>query len=47
MEQTSKPDQIQVSGETANLLLVAGKGHWIRPREDKVVAKGKGELQTL
>ena len=46
MESTGERDRIQMSQETANLLLAAGKSSWIRPREDKVVAKGKGEMST-
>ncbi|KAL7558130.1 hypothetical protein ACA910_013186 [Epithemia clementina (nom. ined.)] len=46
MESTGLPDRIQVSQETATLLSEAGKAHWLSPRTDKVVAKGKGELQT-
>ena len=37
---------IQLSEETAQLLKKAGKEHWLEPRKDKVVAKGKGEMQT-
>lgn len=37
---------IQVSQETANLLMEAGKESWVVPREDLVEAKGKGKLQT-
>ncbi len=29
------------------MLIRAGKGHWVRPREDDVVAKGKGVLKTF
>jgi len=39
-------DKIQVSLETHELLVAAGKGHWTRPREDAIHAKGKGTLQT-
>jgi class 3 adenylate cyclase len=46
MESTGKRDRIQISQETADLLCAAGKANWITPREEKVVAKGKGELQT-
>ena len=46
MESTGEEAMIQVSQETADLLMAAGKGSWIRPREDKVIAKGKGQLQT-
>ena len=37
---------IQLSKQTADILIAAGKEHWIRPREESVVAKGKGELAT-
>jgi class 3 adenylate cyclase len=46
MESTGKRERIQISQETADLLIAAGKKNWITPREEKVVAKGKGELQT-
>ena len=46
MEHHSAPNQIQCSEFTANLIKQAGKEHWLRPRADKVKAKGKGELQT-
>jgi class 3 adenylate cyclase len=46
MESTGLRDRIQVSQETADLLISAGKPNWIEPRADKVIAKGKGELQT-
>lgn len=47
MESTGKKDKIQVSEETANILKASGKEKWIKPREDKILAKGKGELQTF
>lgn len=47
MESTGQNGKIQVSEETAHLLMAAGKSHWIEPREELVVAKGKGELQTF
>jgi hypothetical protein len=47
MESTGIRKKIQVSQETADLLYAAGKGKWIVPREDIVVAKGKGELKTF
>jgi hypothetical protein len=37
---------IQISQETSDLLIEAGKSSWIMPREEKVAAKGKGDLQT-
>ena len=46
MESNGLPDKIQLSQETADLLLAAGKASWIVAREDKVNAKGKGMLQT-
>ncbi|KAG7350476.1 adenylate/guanylate cyclase with GAF and PAS/PAC sensor domain [Nitzschia inconspicua] len=46
MESTSERGRIQVSQETADLLMAAGKSHWLKPREELVVAKGKGELKT-
>jgi class 3 adenylate cyclase len=46
MESNGLPGKIHISQETARLLIAAGKEHWVVPREEKVVAKGKGELQT-
>jgi len=46
MESTGRKGMVQVSQQTADLLLAAGKKHWLKPREEKVNAKGKGELQT-
>ena len=46
MESTGIPGKVQISQETSDLLLEAGKTKWIYPREDKVKAKGKGELVT-
>jgi class 3 adenylate cyclase len=46
MESTGLRDKIQVSQDTHDLLLAAGKSKWLTPREEKVVAKGKGEMQT-
>ena len=46
MESTGKREFIQISQETADLLVGAGKQHWIQPRKEKIHAKGKGELQT-
>jgi hypothetical protein len=40
-------NKIQVSQSTADLLVAAGKGHWIKPRKDAVTAKGKGVLKTF
>jgi Adenylate and Guanylate cyclase catalytic domain len=46
MEHTGAKNRIQVSQETADLLVKAGKGQWVRPRSEKVNAKGKGFMQT-
>ena len=46
MESNGQREKIHVSQQTADLLIEAGKHHWVTPREDKIVAKGKGELQT-
>lgn len=44
---TGKPNRIQVSVETAELLNLAGKSHWIAPRSDAISVKGKGEMSTF
>jgi hypothetical protein len=46
MESTGIKKKIQVSQETAELIIASGKSQWIRARNEVVVAKGKGELQT-
>jgi Adenylate and Guanylate cyclase catalytic domain len=46
MESTGLQNRIHVSMETAELLKAAGKHYWLKPREDKIVARGKGELTT-
>lgn len=46
MESTGEPGCIHTSQETANALIEKGKMSWIAAREEKIVAKGKGELQT-
>lgn len=45
MESNSKSGKIQLSTATADLLFAAGKGDWLVERQDKVMAKGKGEMQ--
>jgi hypothetical protein len=47
MESTGVPNKIQVSQETADLLIAAGKQDWLTQREDLVSVKGKGELVTF
>ena len=46
MEHTGIRDRIQLSQETADLLISAGKTNWLSQREDVVNPKGKGEMQT-
>jgi class 3 adenylate cyclase len=46
MESTGIPNKIQVSTATADLLIAAGKGSWVKPRDELIEAKGKGKLQT-
>jgi Adenylate and Guanylate cyclase catalytic domain len=46
MESNGVAGRIHVSQETALELIAKGKSSWITPREDKIIAKGKGELQT-
>jgi class 3 adenylate cyclase len=47
MESTGARDRVQVSSKTAELLIAAGKSHWVTPREETVSVKGKGQLQTF
>jgi hypothetical protein len=46
MESTGKLGQIQVSQETADLIIAAGKDYWLRQRKDTVYAKGKGNVSS-
>jgi class 3 adenylate cyclase len=46
IESSSRPGRIHLSNETAELIIAAGKGHWIEKRENMVEAKGKGALQV-
>jgi hypothetical protein len=47
MESNGAKGRIQVSEATANLLIAAGKKHWLQEREDAIFAKGKGKLRTF
>eukprot|EP00526_Cylindrotheca_closterium_P004007 CAMPEP_0113645796 /NCGR_PEP_ID=MMETSP0017_2-20120614/24155_1 /TAXON_ID=2856 /ORGANISM="Cylindrotheca closterium" /LENGTH=1160 /DNA_ID=CAMNT_0000557583 /DNA_START=12 /DNA_END=3494 /DNA_ORIENTATION=- /assembly_acc=CAM_ASM_000147 len=47
VETTGERNKIHLSKDTADLLTQVGKSHWIMPRNDKVYAKGKGEIQTF
>ena len=46
MESNGAKGMIHCSQSTADELIMAGKAHWLTSRADKVVAKGKGEMQT-
>lgn len=46
IESTGQKNKIHSSMETAELLQLSGKGHWVKRREQEVEAKGKGKLQT-
>jgi class 3 adenylate cyclase len=46
MEGNGMKGRIRVSQQTADELIAKGKSSWVTAREEKIVAKGKGELQT-
>lgn len=46
MESNGIPNMVQISQETADLLVVGNKKHWFEPRTEKIQAKGKGALTT-
>lgn len=46
IESTSQRNRIQISKATADLLRAANKESWLTKREDKVNARGLGELET-
>ena len=46
IESTGDPGRVQMSQETADLIIKAGKQHWVERRNQVVVAKGKGAMQT-
>jgi hypothetical protein len=46
MESTGLKQKIQISKETANRLIACGKSSWVVPRENTIMVKGKGEMQT-
>lgn len=47
MESNGVGGKIHCSQATADLLIEAGKGAWLTKREDRIVAKGKGEMTTF
>lgn len=46
METMGQKNRIHLSQDTADLLVAAGKGHWLQPREDMITPKGKSPMQT-
>jgi len=46
MESTGQRNLIQVSQTTADMIITTGKQHWLTPRVEQVMAKGKGKMQT-
>ena len=46
MESNGTKGRIHCSQATADELILSGKAQWLTTREDKVTAKGKGEMQT-
>ena len=46
IESSSATGRIHVSQATAQLLKESGKEHWLVPRQDRIQAKGKGQLTT-
>lgn len=46
IETTGQRSRIHMSMDTAEQLRGAGKGHWVKERNEVVSAKGKGEMQT-
>ena len=46
MESTGLPGKIQLSANTAELIIRDGKSQWLTKRDTTITAKGKGEMQT-
>ena len=46
IESTGARGCIHLSSETAQLLKQAGKQSWLKKREESIIAKGKGSMQT-
>jgi class 3 adenylate cyclase len=46
IEGTGMRDRVHLSGDTAQLLIDAGKDNWVRKRAELVSSKGKGVMQT-
>jgi Adenylate and Guanylate cyclase catalytic domain len=46
MESTGAKNKVQLSADTAKLLISSGHQNWVIPRAEPVQVKGKGECQT-
>lgn len=46
MESCGEADRIQMSEATADLLIAAGKGNMVTPRDELIQAKGKGTMRV-
>jgi hypothetical protein len=46
MESTGLPGKIQLSANTAELIIRDGKSQWLTKRDTTITAKGKGVMQT-
>jgi hypothetical protein len=47
VQSKSARDKIHVSSEFAAHLCSHGKGHWVKPREDRVCINGRGDIETF
>lgn len=47
MESHGVASAIHTSKATKDLIVAAGKGHWVLPRTDSVKVKGKGIVKTF
>jgi class 3 adenylate cyclase len=47
MKSTGRRSGIQMTQDTADLLIAAGKAKWIKSGENFVYAKGKGQMKTF
>ncbi len=46
VESTGLRNKVHLSSDTADLLMAAGKEHWLKKRPELVSGKGKGSMQT-
>jgi len=47
VESTGLRNRVHISSETADLLVQAGKEHWLKKRSELVAGKGKSNMQTF